>query len=46
MESGQNYCFIQVWVDGASQAMYTFGVCFLALTTFGSYNKKKNDFFK
>lgn len=36
----------QVWVDGASQAMYTFGVCFLALTTFGSYNKKNNDFFK
>ncbi|XP_078492404.1 sodium- and chloride-dependent creatine transporter 1-like [Ciona intestinalis] len=36
----------QVWVEAASQAMYTFGICNSGLTAFGSFNRRRNNFFK
>nr|XP_018671876.1 sodium- and chloride-dependent GABA transporter 1-like [Ciona intestinalis] len=36
----------QVWVEAASQAMYSFGVCYTGLTAFGSFNPRRNNYFK
>nr|CAB3266324.1 sodium- and chloride-dependent creatine transporter 1-like [Phallusia mammillata] len=36
----------QVWVDAVSQATYTFGIGFAALTAFGGYNRHKNNFYR
>jgi len=37
---------LQVWIEGASQALYTFGICYAALTAFGSYNKSDYNFLR
>nr|XP_002132068.3 sodium- and chloride-dependent GABA transporter 3-like isoform X5 [Ciona intestinalis] len=36
----------QVWVEAASQALYTVGVCYSGLTAFGSFNRRRNNFYK
>nr|CAB3266315.1 sodium- and chloride-dependent GABA transporter 2 [Phallusia mammillata] len=36
----------QVWVQAGSQVLYSYGICFAALVTFGSYNNYKTNCFR
>lgn len=38
--------FVEVWIDAASQILYSLTIGFGVLIGFASYNKKENDVYK